>query len=81
MWMSLSEFEEKFNYIINLVKSGNVKEALITINRCIRRIDQYIQRASGPERLKALILLRKFGQLQTKISDKQMRKISEDEEE
>jgi len=77
--MDLDEFEEKFNHVIDLVKNGNLKEALATINRCMRQIDKYIQNTSGSQRLKALILLRKFGHLQTKISEEQIRNLPEEE--
>ncbi len=69
--MDLGEIEEKYNTALKLVSEGNEREALMIINRCMRALEKYIQGASGVERIKAVMLLRNLGKIQTELSNRQ----------
>jgi len=69
--MDLKEIEEKYSMALRLIDEGQEKEALVILNRCMRALERYICNASGPQRIKALILLRNVGKIQTQISENQ----------
>jgi len=69
--MDLKEIEEKYSMALRLIDEGQEKEALVILNRCMRALERYIRNASGPQRIKALILLRNVGKIQTQISENQ----------
>mgnify|MGYP000241628542 FL=1 len=63
----LSMAKETLRKISDLIEAGNSWEALILINRCVRKLDKFIQGASGPEKLEALVLMRKLGKIQIEL--------------
>ncbi|MCR8432746.1 MAG: hypothetical protein NDP13_02955 [Crenarchaeota archaeon] len=67
----LNEAEKALKEVDALLESGNELEALAVINRWIRKLDRYIVHAQGHQKLKALILIKKFGQIQSELEKSQ----------
>ena len=80
--MGESSFFENINYEISkvskLIQKGRYREAITILNRCMRKLEKFIEKAKGPERLKAIALMKAIGQIQTELSEKQLEKVRED---
>jgi len=63
----LEEAKEALRKVGDLIETGNSWEALILISRCVRKLDKFIQKARGPEKLEALVLMRKLGGIQAEL--------------
>lgn len=63
----LDEAEKALKEIDNLLKSRNELEALVIINRWMRKLDKYVTQTQGHEKLKALVLIEKFGRIQQEL--------------
>lgn len=64
---------------LEMMNRGNETLAINILNRCMRRLEKYLETAKGSERLKAISLMKFIGQIQTNISERKLESIKEDE--
>ena len=61
-----------------LIRNGKYREAITILNRCMRRLEKFAEKAKGADRLRAIALMKALGQIQTELSEKQIDSIKEE---